>query len=309
MKTAVLAAALAAVVLAAAFAIELPGAVTPGSPLAGTVEGESERSLALEPVELRASGGGVVASTRLFRLRGLVYGFVLGIPADTPPGTYVVRSGGEEATVEIAARDFRRERIRLDVGLSDLLSREDQARDAENAWLERLLTGFDPGAARRLSSFRMPVTDFRRSSPFGEIREYALADGGAVYGVHRGVDLALPEGARVEAPAPGRAVFAAPRILTGNSVVLEHLPGVYSLYFHLSVLSVAAGQVVAAGDLLGLVGSTGLATGPHLHWEVRVSQVPVDPEAFVAGDGIPATVDRGRRTAIIRSSASIQEGR
>ena len=63
-------------------------------------------------------------------------------------------------------------------------------------------------------------------------------------------------------------------------MVVEHLPGVFSMYYHLDQLSVSAGQLVEAGQALGTVGATGLATGAHLHWEVRVAGVPVDPEAL-----------------------------
>ena len=71
------------------------------------------------------------------------------------------------------------------------------------------------------------------------------------------------------------------RIITGFTVVVEHLSGVYSLYYHLARLDVAAGERVAAGTAVGTVGSTGLATGPHLHWEVRAAGVAVDPDVLV----------------------------
>ena len=63
----------------------------------------------------------------------------------------------------------------------------------------------------------------------------------------------------------------------GNTIVLDHGLGVYSLYAHLSTFRVHVGDVVAAGRVLGLSGSTGLSTGPHLHWELHVSGPAVDP--------------------------------
>jgi murein DD-endopeptidase MepM/ murein hydrolase activator NlpD len=77
-------------------------------------------------------------------------------------------------------------------------------------------------------------------------------------------------------------VLARPRIVTGNSVVIEHLPGVYSLYYHLDTIAVSEGEMVQTASLLGTSGSTGLATGPHLHWEIRVSGENTDPDALVA---------------------------
>ena len=64
-------------------------------------------------------------------------------------------------------------------------------------------------------------------------------------------------------------------------MVIEHLPAVYSLYYHLARLNVALGERVGPGTALGALGSTGLATGPHLHWEVRAAGVAVDPDVLV----------------------------
>jgi len=91
----------------------------------------------------------------------------------------------------------------------------------------------------------------------------------------------VPTGTEVFACAPGRVVLARPRIVTGNSVVIEHLPGVYSLYYHLYTIEIREGARVKTGTLLGLSGATGLATGPHLHWEIRVSGENTDPDAFI----------------------------
>ena len=309
---------LAAAALAAAlplFAIDLADSVAPGDPLVGTLDGESERSLLLAVVELRErEGDRVVAASRLFRVRGLRYGFVLGVPAGTPPGSYVVRAAGEEAPILVVPRQFRREQIRLDGLLSELM-KSDPLKDAENAQLERLLEGFNVEAFWHTGSFVAPVAGSRRTSLYGDVREYLLVDGNVAVGVHRGLDLALAAGTPVVAAGAGRVVMARERIISGNSVVIEHLPGVYSLYFHLSEMAVAVGDGVKAGDRIGSVGSTGLATGPHLHWEVRVSSVAVDPESMLDGAvaaawGAPAgQVDRTRLAAIMAASAASEEGR
>ena len=67
------------------------------------------------------------------------------------------------------------------------------------------------------------------------------------------------------------------RIITGNTVIIEHLPGVFTLYYHMDSILIESGMVVKKGKQIGPVGATGLVTGAHLHWELRVSQVPVDP--------------------------------
>ena len=99
--------------------------------------------------------------------------------------------------------------------------------------------------------------------------------------IHTGIDYGVPKGAAVRACASGKVALARSRIVTGNSVVLEHLPGVYSLSYHLDSIKVSKGDLVDAGVLLGLSGATGLATGPHLHWEIRVSGEYSDPDAFM----------------------------
>ena len=81
----------------------------------------------------------------------------------------------------------------------------------------------------------------------------------------------------VRACERGKVVLAADREVTGKTVVIEHLPGLYSLYFHLSSFAVAEGQIVERGQVIALSGSTGLATGPHLHWELRANGDAVDP--------------------------------
>jgi len=214
----------------------------------------------------------------------------------------------------VVPRQFRREQIRLDGLLSELM-KSDPLKDAENAQLERLLEGFNVEALWQTGSFVAPVAGSRRTSLYGDVREYLLVDGNVAVGVHRGLDLALAAGTPVVAAGAGRVVMARERIISGNSVVIEHLPGVYSLYFHLSEMTVAVGDRVKAGDRVGSVGSTGLATGPHLHWEVRVSGVPVDPESMLDGAvaaawGAPAgQVDRTRLAAIMAASAASEEGR
>ncbi|HEY5983598.1 MAG TPA: M23 family metallopeptidase, partial [Anaerolineales bacterium] len=86
----------------------------------------------------------------------------------------------------------------------------------------------------------------------------------------------------VYAAAPGVVVFAGPLNVRGNATFIDHGWGVYTGYFHQEELYVAAGQQVAAGALIGKIGATGRVTGPHLHFEVWVGGVQVDPEAWLA---------------------------
>lgn len=112
------------------------------------------------------------------------------------------------------------------------------------------------------------------SSPFGTRRSY---NGGPVSSFHEGQDFGAPTGAVVTAPAPGVVVLAEALTVRGNAVILDHGAGLHTGYWHLSKIEVTVGQRVEAGDKLGEVGSTGLSTGAHLHWEMRVGLTPVDP--------------------------------
>jgi murein DD-endopeptidase MepM/ murein hydrolase activator NlpD len=96
------------------------------------------------------------------------------------------------------------------------------------------------------------------------------------------VDFSSPRGTPVRAPAAGIVVLASDLFFTGNTVVLDHGAGVVSVFAHLSSTTVQPGESVSEGAPLGLVGATGRATGPHLHWSVRLHGSRVDPLSVVA---------------------------
>jgi murein DD-endopeptidase MepM/ murein hydrolase activator NlpD len=98
---------------------------------------------------------------------------------------------------------------------------------------------------------------------------------------HDGIDIGTPPGTAVACPAAGTVVAAGAGGDFGRHVMLDHGNSVRSIYGHLKSLDVKAGQRVEKGQRVGLVGSTGRSTGPHLHYEVRVDGKPVDPRAFL----------------------------
>lgn len=125
-----------------------------------------------------------------------------------------------------------------------------------------------------LGQFIWPVQPVVVSSPYGIRRSY---NGGPVSSFHGGIDLAVDEGVPVVAANSGRVAWVGTGPDYGNTVLIDHGDGVFSGYSHLSAVAVQAGQMVNKGDLVGNVGSTGMATGPHLHWEIDIRGVPVDP--------------------------------
>ncbi len=98
---------------------------------------------------------------------------------------------------------------------------------------------------------------------------------------HKGLDLAAAYGDDVRAAAPGRVVFRGEQSGYGTTVVVEHPDGARSRYAHLSSADVAEGTLVEAGQSIGRAGSSGRATGPHVHFEVTVDGRPVDPQAWI----------------------------
>lgn len=102
--------------------------------------------------------------------------------------------------------------------------------------------------------------------------------------LHTGVDIAAAAGSEVLAPASGKVVFAGELIVNGNTVILDHGMNVFSSYSHLSEISVQTGDMVAPRDVIGLVGSTGYSTGPHLHYTVMVNGYYIDPVLLETDD-------------------------
>jgi murein DD-endopeptidase MepM/ murein hydrolase activator NlpD len=128
----------------------------------------------------------------------------------------------------------------------------------------------------------LPPGSYTPTSPFGWRVHPILHD----WKLHTGQDLGAPMGTRVYAAADGRVSTAGLNGTAGNQVILDHGGGVQSVYDHLSVISVAVGTRVRAGEVLGRVGSTGRSTGAHLHFEIRLRGQPVDPVPFLRARGV-----------------------
>jgi murein DD-endopeptidase MepM/ murein hydrolase activator NlpD len=122
-----------------------------------------------------------------------------------------------------------------------------------------------------------------RGSPFGSRSIF----NGVPRDRHAGLDFASPAGAVIRAPAAGRIVLVDDLYFTGNTVVVDHGAGVYSVLAHMQRTFVEVGQDVARGARLGTVGATGRATAAHLHWSVRVGGTRVDPASVLEVFGAP----------------------
>ncbi|MDE0228901.1 MAG: M23 family metallopeptidase [Spirochaetaceae bacterium] len=281
--------------------LSTPREVVPGAPL--RVYLAAAQPLSGVRVSVRTAAGNLVSARAFAAHRGTagdrydrLWVAVLGIPSTAEPGIgqlLVTGAGGPESVAAevpvlqaaeplfIGTRRFAEEEIPLRKGLGELRRRDDPERVEQARELWRLLGTWRPVDDGHAGRLQYPVVGARRSAGFGDRRLYRYDDNSTDRSIHNGVDFAAPEGTVVVAAGAGTVVMARFRIITGLTVVIEHLPAVYSLYYHLSRLNVALGERVEPGTALGAVGSTGLATGPHLHWEVRAAGVAVDPDVLV----------------------------
>tara|TARA_B110000211_G_scaffold92684_1_gene108047 strand:+ start:1625 stop:2458 length:834 start_codon:yes stop_codon:yes gene_type:complete len=138
---------------------------------------------------------------------------------------------------------------------------------------------FNDGLANNWNSMLKPV-DGPYSSAFGLKRFF----NGQARKPHSGIDIAAPEGAPIKAPADGTIALTGDFFFNGNSVFIDHGQGLISMMCHLSRIDVKEGDVIKQGDLIGAVGKTGRATGPHLHWTVSLNNARVNPKLLLKKD-------------------------
>jgi murein DD-endopeptidase MepM/ murein hydrolase activator NlpD len=127
-------------------------------------------------------------------------------------------------------------------------------------------------------AFAIPVNGQTKGSNFGHRRVF----NGQPRSPHAGSDLKASTGTPIHATNRGRVVLAKNLFFTGNTVVLDHGLGIYTIYAHLSRLDVKVNQMVDFSQVLGLAGATGRVTGPHLHWGTRIQGARVDPFSLLS---------------------------
>jgi peptidase M23-like protein len=224
---------------------------------------------------------------------------LLGIDIDTKPGSYEVSfeatSAGHTITatteLTVTAGEFGRRVLRVDNAFVNPPQPVLVRIRREAAEVEQLWTQSEP---RRLwdTGFVRPVPG-RTNGAFGSRSVF----NGQARQPHGGADFLSPAGTPIQAPNSGRVVLARDLYFTGNTVVIDHGLGVFSLLAHLSVMDVHQGELVTQGQTIGQVGATGRVTGPHLHWAVRMNDARVDPLALLAtvGQDAPIAQDPTRR--------------
>ena len=177
------------------------------------------------------------------------------------------------ATVGVLGR--RAEEIRVDLG--SLIRRANILAESFNEARDSLVKHRDRLAA--MPSI-MPTLGWLTSA-FSAMREHPILH---IARPHEGIDVSAPMGSPIEAPAGGRVIKTGWETGYGNVIVIDHGYGIQTKFAHCSKLLARTGQRVKRGDVIAEVGNTGLATGPHLHYEVHVNGKPVDPLRYVLPD-------------------------
>lgn len=205
---------------------------------------------------------------------------------------YDVQGEGEnEITLplEIQKKEFKSGVIPLTREMSAISHDTSPEKVEQSKRLNAIINSIHSENVFNLKQFILPVISRRRTTSFAERIIYKYPSGKESTTVHTGIDFGLPKPPssgpqphmEIVAPADGKIVMAENRIATGWTIIIEHLPGLYSMYYHLSKLNVKVGQMIKQGELLGLSGATGFANGEHLHWEIRLNSMIVNPDFFM----------------------------
>lgn len=200
---------------------------------------------------------------------------VIGIPLGTPAGLEFVQLDDSEALLDIFPKQYVEQRITLkdnkhvEPNPANLKRAQDDKKRSDKA----LATLSDTP----------PQLDFiwphggPLSSPFGLQRFFNEQPRAP----HSGLDIAAPQGDPIKTPAAGKVILVGDFFFNGKTVFIDHGQGLISMFCHMSKIKVSTGQWLQQGDVMGLVGKTGRATGPHIHWSLSLNNARVNPLLFL----------------------------
>ena len=209
---------------------------------------------------------------------------LVGIPLSTRPGSHVVvlqaksadgRTGTARVPLTVGPGQFSTRRLTVD---PQFVNPPASAMERIAAEAKAMADLFAHPSPERLwhGPFLVPVTGPSTSS-FGRL---SILNGES-RSRHQGADFRAAEGTEVHMPNGGRVVLVADYYFSGNTVIVDHGAGLFSLFAHFSKVRVESGAIVKTGDVLGEAGATGRVTGPHVHWAVRLNGASVDPLSLV----------------------------
>ncbi|PJG59286.1 peptidoglycan DD-metalloendopeptidase family protein [Aeromonas cavernicola] len=202
---------------------------------------------------------------------------IVGLAQKSPSGTHqLITTDGRQFDFQVGRKHYRKQHIKLanrrQVNpLADDLTRINRELAEQNI-------AYQTFSANQPSNllFDKPVNG-PLSSPFGLRRFF----NGEERNPHSGLDFAVGTGTPVKAPAAGKVILLGDYFFNGKTVFVDHGQGLISMFCHLAKIEVQVGQPLPRGAVLGRVGATGRATGPHLHWNVSLNDARVDPAIFI----------------------------
>ncbi len=259
--------------------LQVQESISPGEPLALTVSWEATGA---QPTSISVEVSG--EAKQIFISEGKAVA-LWGVPLGTEPSAIPVkvtvaddyeRVVALEQTVNVNTDTREIEELNLSSSTTDVITPE--GRELEKQTMDAAYALASERPFPQWSEPFMQPIEGRFTSSFGLPRRY-VAGGNVSY--HFGADIAAPQGTPVYATNAGRVLVADFYPIKGGLVVLDHGASVYSIYMHQSTIVAKVGESVSRGQQIGEVGTTGLSTGPHLHWEMRVNQVATNPLTWV----------------------------
>jgi murein DD-endopeptidase MepM/ murein hydrolase activator NlpD len=219
-----------------------------------------------------------------FRL-GNSWTTIVGVDLDTKPGDHKAevlitmedgRIDRRESVIQVVSKKYPTTELKVDDKYVEL-SKTDLARANRESRETAAIYARITDHMLWTEPFSIPIVGETSGTNFGHRRVF----NGQPRAPHAGADLRAKTGTRINATNRGRVALAKNLFFTGNTVILDHGLGIYSLYAHLSRIDVKVGDIVDNGQQLGLSGATGRVTGPHLHWGIMAQGARVDPFTLV----------------------------
>ncbi len=202
---------------------------------------------------------------------------IVGISLKSKTGAHQLQvNDGRTLNFTVTPKHYREQHIKLKNGRQVNPLAEDMVRiNRELAEQTRAYQTFSPNQPSNLL-FDKPVNG-PLSSPFGLRRFF----NGEERNPHSGLDFAVGAGTPIKSPAAGKVILIGNYFFNGNTVFVDHGQGLISMFCHMSKVDVKLGQSLPRGGIVGRVGATGRATGPHMHWNVSLNDTRVDPAIFI----------------------------
>ncbi|MEW5821494.1 MAG: M23 family metallopeptidase [Cyanobacteriota bacterium] len=216
--------------------------------------------------------------TKLYKISDGYYRGIAGVDAETKPGGYTINATDDSnnlnfsEVIEVIAGNFPIQNISISGSKASLTATEDElnkVQAAKDAISEKGYWAVKP--------FITPVSGCM-ISPYGRKRYH---NGKPTGDYHKGIDIKAPLGRPIYTTEAGKVLIAEDFRLHGKTVAIDHGQGLMSIYIHMNKIDVKKGDELKRGQQIGTVGSTGFATGPHLHWGMYVNSIPVNPNQWI----------------------------